>query len=252
MKARPILFSGAMVRALLAGSKTQTRRIVKPQPDSVKDFGRLIPYRLAAPPPEMPNAKYEQPILCPYGVPGDLLIVRESICVGEDLGEGWEPWMEPGDRFVLYPAGGDPDQSYIVPVDYEPPRNAKVEHHFSGTAEHWRQFGPIVSIHMPRWASRLTLEITDVRAQRLQDISGADAICEGVREPSLGGPLTVIDHGNIFSVPRDQANPLVLWRVLWASINGDDSWAANPWCWAVSFKVHQQNVDAFLSDRVAA
>ncbi|MDO9474469.1 MAG: hypothetical protein Q7J28_15580, partial [Caulobacter sp.] len=99
----------------------------------------------------------------------------------------------------------------------------------------------------PRWASRLTLEITDVRVERLQAISEADALAEGVREPSLGD-LFMVGPDGAGDVLRTKAPPLVLWQFLWRQINGDDSWRANPWVWVVEFKVHRANVDAMLAN----
>lgn len=247
MKARPILFSGAMVRALLAGSKTQTRRIVKPQPDSVKDFGRLIPYRLAKPPADMPSATLHTPILCPYGVPGDLLIVREAHALvpasAYRMSEGVHQTVNPTDPYqaAIYAAGWDRS----IPK--------------------WRP-----SIHMPRWACRLTLEITEVRVERLQDISAADAIAEGIYRvdpdaDDLANGCTPDDF--VYMAPgtrqgwgmtkeeraREQwgPDPVFAYRCLWEAINGPGSCSSNPWVWAVSFKVHQQNVDALLRGMAA-
>ncbi|MDO9471935.1 MAG: hypothetical protein Q7J28_02685 [Caulobacter sp.] len=212
MKARPILFSAPMVRALLAGTKTQTRRVVKPQPDSVKALGRddaLVPYRVAAPPADMPSARMEVPILCPYGQPGDLLYVRET-------------WAADGQGGVRYYATDDVH-------DLRRKR---------------------VSIHMPRWASRLTLEITDVRVERLQDISEADALAEGIqRWPD--GRFAGDDHDP--DPNRLAATSAVgAYSLLWTHINGPGSWDANPFVWAVSFRVHRTNVDQVLTHLGAA
>lgn len=218
--ARPILFSGPMVRALLAGTKTQTRRLVKGVPVFVLPFiGR----------DDVPTGEFglclthdrviNKHVMCPYGAPGDLLVVRETFRLAAEFDDR-KPTLARPNSPAHYNADGRADEGW-------------------GKTR--------VSIHMPRWASRLTLEITEVRVERLQEISADDALSEGVREPSLGGPLTVIDHGNLFKVERSDTNPLVLWQFLWRQINGDVSWDANPWVWAVSFKVHHQNVDAFLA-----
>lgn len=212
VKERPILFSGPMVRALLAGTKTQTRRVVKGEALRWLESG-LTPEFVAS----------AENGLCPYGYEGQLLWVRETFGIGEDLGEGREAWMEMGDRFILYAAGGGTDEDYCVPRDYEVARNAREDHHFRNTAEHWRSFGPMPSIHMPRWASRLTLEITYVRVERLQDITEADAAAEGSQEPSL---VPIV--GACWSERGAYAK-------LWEHINGAGSWAANPWVWVVSF-----------------
>lgn len=172
MKSRPILFSGPMVRALLDGSKTQTRRPVK---CNVDDYGSGI----------LVTGK-----VCPYGEPKDTLWVRESLKAKE--------------AFMVYAA----DDGRIDCGDMDWP--ACVEKRRS-----------IPSIHMPRWASRITLEITDVRVERLQDISAKDCQAEGIW--SQEGPLS-------------DAEWIDAYRMLWQSINGPRSWAANPWVWVVEFK----------------
>jgi hypothetical protein len=195
MKARPILFSGAMVRALLDGRKTQTRRVVKPQPVVTDEEAAVLPQA------------WEDgfiPIPCPHGKPGDLLWVRESFAV---------PFRhDPG---TTGRAGGA-----IYRAD------AGIDHQWSAdTKKTWTP-----SIHMDRWASRLTLEITGVRVERLQQISEADAVAEGCRGQIDGGLIC----------PSEQ------YGELWSSINGQDSWDANPWVWVIEFKVHSANVDDFL------
>lgn len=173
MKERPILFSAPMVRAILAGTKTQTRRVAKPK--------RSI-----------------EPMTdeCPYGEPGDRLWVRETW----NSFDGWAGYYYAAD-YEGWGIGSDDDPDHVP--DHE---------------VRWRP-----SIHMPRAASRITLEITDVRVERLQDISDADLECEGLQETIDAG----IDHDG---TPRDA------WRALWSSINGAESWAANPWVWAIEFK----------------
>jgi hypothetical protein len=229
MKARPILFSGPMVRALLAGTKAQTRRIVKPQPanDPAKHHpiepycssGGAWNWVLAA-----TGRGTGDPFPCPYGVPGDLLWVRESM---QRQPGGWAYMADGGDVMAH--------------------RNKALEvvswaHHYGGKSA--------PSIHMPRWASRLTLEITDVRVERLQDISEEDAEAEGV-ERGLGLDTRwrdyAVEHLNIGWMPT----PRESYRTLWSHINGLDSWIVNPWVWAVSFKVHRQNVDAFFAEVAA-
>jgi len=185
---RPILFSAPMVRALLAGTKTQTRRVVKPQP--VMRDGE----------PEWPaDAKrprgrgFED---CPYGAPGDRLWVRETW----NTFEGWAGYFYAADNHS-FGIGADDDPDHIP------------EH-----AVRWRP-----SIHMPRAASRITLEITAVRVERLQDISEADAIAEGA------DPLLVPPDGG--SAPHVEG-----YRTLWEYINGAGSWDLNPWVWVVEFR----------------
>jgi len=183
MKERPILFSGPMVRAILEGRKTQTRRVVKPQPgcdprdDEHLDMGR-----------------------CPYGQPGDRLWVREA----------WHT----DERDLEYARAKHEDAMSDSPIYYR----ADPENDNAGCT--WRP-----SIHMPRWASRITLEITRVRVERLQEISEKDAIAEGA-DPYLH-PV----HPG-----REGLRHVDGFRSLWESINGPGSWDANPWVWVIEFK----------------
>lgn len=203
MKYRPILFSGPMVRALLDGRKTQTRRVVKPQPRRV-DGG--VPFG------DAPASAHAEPgsmmMRCPYGKRGDRLWVREA----------WaESDMADGTPVIAYRAGGciaigknDPHGPDYLIRAYT--FNEDVH------AEAWRP-----SIHMPRSASRITLEVTGVRVERLQDISEADAIAEGIQELIDAG----VDHDG---TPRDT------FRKLWESINGPGSWESDTWVWVVEFR----------------
>lgn len=239
MKARPILFSGAMIRALLAGTKTQTRRTMKPQPDHLQVHthkGKVIydgEHRMWCWNDlvleniwDFPgnDDRHQLAGRCPYGVPGDLLWVRESGELAREAYDhnpttGQDEWCDAG---FVHAADG----AVVEARAYDPP----LREWFSDCA-----LRPRPSIHMPRWASRLTLEISEVRVERLQDISEEDAIAEGSKEPSLV-PLI----GACWS-ERDA------YAKLWEHINGKGSWAANPWCWAVSFAVHHQNIDAYLN-----
>lgn len=187
MKERPILFSAPMIRALLDGSKTQTRRVVKCH---VEDYdGALI-----------------TGTACPYGQPGDRLWVREA--------------------FDFLPAGG-PDQPQACEIVYWATGSTEQR-----TAPH--DYNPMIyghekvrpSIHMPRWASRITLEITSVRVERLQDISESDAQAEGaIPNDGYAGPAEDRQKGWVTA-----------YRSIWKSINGADSWAANPYVWVIEFK----------------
>lgn len=220
MKDRPILFSGPMVRALLAGTKTQTRRIVKPQPAPdqqprtvigssgfvyVMDNAPLLPY------PEVRRVRWD----CPYGQPGDRLWVRESfmpIPLEAAPGPSQTPWS------IAYAEGGQTE--LLAPSSYNP------------TLYNYERWTP--SIHMPRWASRATLEITGVRVERLQDISEADAQAEGttpIPDPCDHVRLACADIG--CSGPQPYRTGF---RALWRDINGPDSWDANPWVWVVEFR----------------
>jgi len=192
IKERPILFSAPMVRAILDGRKTVTRRPVKGA--GLKWLEDFTPEYVADP----ANS------LCPYGKPGDRLWVRET-CFNNDYRQAGVPVEERADVDLVYRADPLPDwegeESLIT----------------------WRP-----SIHMPRWASRILLEITDVRVERLQDISRADIRAEGLQcPPELGGDDVSPNYRDWYPAA---------WRQLWESINGADSWNANPWVWVVEFK----------------
>jgi len=202
VKERPILFSGPMVRALVEGRKTQTRRAMKPQPVHGAEYAA----KGFEPPCALHLDFYGNPIgthTCPYGAPGDRLWVRETWALvrggayQRSSGDYDDPSFFEGKVPDARPAG------WGVTFQNEWPD-------LDGTGP-WRP-----SIHMPRWASRLTLEVTEVRVQRLHDISSADACAEGCVE---------VGHGA-------RAN----FQALWKTINGPDSWDANPWCWCISFK----------------
>lgn len=213
MKDRPILFNGAMVRAILAGTKTQTRRVMK----AVKhpDFGNL--YEPSC------MAREEQHAIeraCPYGQPGDRLWVRETfqplLAEGFDFRDAcWETGKGYAPRYVATEGAAE----WIDPDDN------------IGSASK-------PSIHMPRWASRITLEITSVRVERLKDVSEADAQAEGVTKLPGGEMWTA---GGVFDGPLHATSAVGAFRRLWQQINGADSWGTNPWVWVVEFKrVEQQ------------
>lgn len=196
---RPILFSGAMVRALLSGKKTQTRRAVKPRKDP--DYGcHLAPCEIAG--------DEHQARLCPYGQPGDRLWVREAF-IHEPADYCWEASVSIPCRPALT----------VYRADAEDPRGGR-----------WTP-----SIHMPRRLSRITLEIAGVRVERLQDISEADALAEGVpNQPVLGGYSA--REGCKWLPPE----PVAEFARLWELINGPGSWDANPWVWVVSFRMARE------------
>lgn len=229
IKAKPILFNDAMIRALLNGTKTQTRRIMKPQlpgfvtevlcyPSNKKDWWPPHPQT------GEPWLKYER--ICPYGRSGDLLWVREA----------FQPLLEDGCDF----RSSDWETGHGYALGYVAT---------DGVVDYLDQNDNITSrckpsIHMPRWASRLTLRITDVRVQRLQEISEADARAEG-------GPPS---HPSIDRVSKDLGFtdfPRSWFAQLWDSINGDGAWNANPFVWAISFDVIRANVDTVLREQSA-
>jgi hypothetical protein len=196
MKERPILFSAPMVRAILAGTKTQTRRVFKVEGQPITSADESIQQW------EDGSFHYESanalsgPYACPYGQPGDQLWVRETFSKIEGQSR---PWIE---------------------TDYRATYNHgdRLGDHLS-VGKGWKP-----AIHMPRAASRIDLEITRVRVERLKDISREDAEAEGAISWSMECPSRV------------GAGPTTAFRALWNSINGDGSWAANPWVWVVEFK----------------
>lgn len=223
MKTKPILFSGAMVRALLDGRKTQTRRIIKPQPnesytaDFIKNERRSYGWCWQQSPSHMIiDCPSEQMCKrCPYGKIGDLLWVRESFSY-EALDVEHVGFMPP-----WYWADGSP-----LSGDYTKPKP---------------------SIHMPRWASRLTLEITDIRVERLQDISEADARAEGI----IDGGCNNCGNSEPCGCPTPQPLPIDGFVYTWHKIYGEMSWYNNPWVWVIEFRVHKQNVDDVLKTKSA-
>ena len=200
MKSRPILFSAPMVRALLAGTKTQTRR-------PLRDGTWLDPKEGVIRMCSVGNGVTGfQTVACPYGQPGDQLWVREQFAGSIAYERHGYPLREWGNK-IWYCADGEPRSGQ------------------------WTR--PRPSIHMPRSLSRITLELTDVRVERLQDISEADALAEGVTpkwEPGCSGRLMEAIGGFSF---RPAASA---YADLWEQINGAGSWDANPWVWALSFK----------------
>jgi len=202
MKERPILFSAPMVRALLAGTKTQTRRVVKPQPvyGDVQGLFQCWQFPHKRGHLLYPNAKDQVIALCPYGQPGDRLWVRETFAAWWDTATGKRTHVMGYRADINDPDwdGFGADDPWWLDAKWEP------------------------SIHMPRNFSRITLEITGVRVERLQDISEEDAKAEGVERHA---PACVV--GRPYRVP---------YSVLWESINGPGSWDANPWVWVVEFK----------------
>ncbi|MBK4999496.1 hypothetical protein IAE37_001772 [Pseudomonas sp. S31] len=214
-KERPILFSAPMVRAILEGRKTVTRRAAKVQPRSKGDIGS---YGLGQPFIRHPESTKRNPE-CPYGRPGDRLWVREThkIATGKV-----------GDiqASVRYEADGD-YQAKVMP---------QPEAIGARTFERTRP-----SIHMPRWASRILLEITDVRVERLQDGEGetdfeSRYVAEGIHRIHHGDGEHYYHPFKSEPGPGNWADPFDAWRELWVSINGADSWNANPWVWVVEFK----------------
>lgn len=215
VRERPLIFTAESARAILAGTKMQTRRVVRPQPDWS---------------PEVRSTRLTGPFFWPigglgqqcgapitrtqYGLPGDLLWVREA-------------WSTRLDRDHLKPRDLDP--KYDSPFFWADPETCNA---VCGAAAGRKR----ASFHLPRWASRLTLEITDVRVQRLQEISEEDAKAEGVAPlEHIGANQPILDTAR----GRTQAtHPHVLaYAVAWDTLNDARApWKSNPWVWAIAFK----------------
>ncbi len=233
MKERPILFSAPMVRALLDGSKKQTRRVVKPKiaetlewfggkadADDDRELAELLGQRTEEKGLRVWCIDYPEEgsevINSPYGQPGDRLWVRETFSEAD---------MADGTPVVAYRAGG------CIAIGRKDSRGPDYLIHDYSFSEpvHVDKWKP--SIFMPRWASRITLEITGVRVERLQDISAADAMAEGIMAAGDGNGFQSERQAGITSATRYS------YAALFEDINGTGSWDANPWVWVIEFKV---------------
>ncbi|WP_374557707.1 hypothetical protein [Aquitalea pelogenes] len=246
IKERPIPFSAPMVRALLDGTKTQTRRVVKIHPSDdafvLLDRGTgWWPYRSDDGESEVMNDGNERPYTCPYGQPGNRLWVRET-CRAEELESGLD-----GVRYLA--------DSHFRPIN-DTPGDAIQWMHMNAYGA--RDGANVPSIHMPRWASRILLEIVSVRVERLKEISEADADAEGCERldsertdrdmklcPTCGGTgLHAVLGGNGGVIPdcdcRDCDTYVKRYKHLWEAINGPGSWDENPWVWVVEFKIVEE------------
>lgn len=217
MTDRPIIFSAAMVRALLDGRKSQTRRVLKPQPEQnsaglwvwpsnwrtgIKRFGTC----LQGDEEDLVRALMGDPWRRVGYAPGDRLYVREAFSYDRldvDRDGTLPPW---------YWADGNPSSG-----DWSRPKP---------------------SIFCPRWASRITLTVTEVRVQRLQEISREDAIAEGIEGDTDGWFDYLLPATQCCARPQDS------YATLWNSLHGPDAWDANPWVVAVSFTTRKGNIDA--------
>jgi hypothetical protein len=223
MKERGMIFNGEMVRALLDGRKTQTRRIMKVQPEpsksrpgdfwfSSKKLESMVHVSDLAPgnSPIVDCHLFFQEHCCPFGAVGDRIWVREAFRVHSRATDAATLVYKASER------NSWTEQTHRVPV---------AVCNKPATPEKWTP-----SLHMPRWASRITLEITDVRVERLNSISESDAIAEGLERYN--------DDGIIYYGPfgRGDCRPEVAYRDLWLSIYGAESWQANPWVWVIKFK----------------
>lgn len=230
MRERPILFSAPMVRAILSGTKTQTRRIVK-CPPATSDWV-VSPERDGKWWPTDGSDYVGDGIACPYGAPGDRLWVRETWRTAIDLDR-----LSPAQICDKCIDAGYPKP--WAPLKYAD--DVEVNRFgLRGLGDAWGKAR--ASIHMPRWASRITLEITGVRVERLHAITDADAIAEGARRfvdipdpsPYKRGPRWSMESPA--STDECLGSPRWAFANLWIKINGQWSWDANPWVWVVEFR----------------
>jgi len=214
MTDRPIIMSAPMVRAVLGGRKTQTRRAIKAGPYGYRLYGgeprKAVGWRLVGD----PDAQ------CSIYAPGDRLWVRET----------WAQW--PLDNI-----NAEPKRARIYRATDSEPSIAGVSKSLQDWWDHkfpWRN-----PLFMPRWASRLTLTVTDVRVQRVQDISEYDAEAEGAE------PMLMDDDGSFFLFP-DGGRHRTGFSGLWDHLNAKRGfgWIANPWVVALTFSAEQRNIDA--------
>lgn len=224
MKDRPILFSGEMVMAILEGRKTQTRRVVKKIPC---ECGGWLPYEVSNTTPEgwqtighsgkwTCESCLNGPVKCPYGQPGDRLWVRETFSKGHPI---------------------DISHQYSG-IRYRADGAVKDNGNEIGFLE--TTWTP--SIFMPRWASRITLEVFNVGVERVQDIMWDEAIAEGIRVL----PLQDANDPSAWweSAPGENQARTPVWsfKKLWDSINGKKHpWESNPWVWVIEFKKLEVN-----------
>jgi hypothetical protein len=200
MTDRPIIFSAPMIRALLEGRKTQTRRVIKPQPK-----GLSLPAR-----PEYRGGR------------SWVFMNRVDFPSYAFAGDDFKTPCTIGDRLWVR-------ENWAHDVDITPYVGLQVYYSTDVDLRDNKTVRQRPSIHMPRWASRLTLIVESVKVERLQDISEADAISEGIETTEYW---------------REDHPPSICFSVLWDSINGHDAWNANPWVCAIGFKVVKENIDA--------
>lgn len=241
MSDKPILFSGTMVRALLAGTKTQTRRVLKPQP--VQNAAGLWTWQRRG--VEVQGDGLELALAQRIAI-GDRLWVRESWQAGAS-GDGPQLSYAATPDFFAIDAWDGPDEGAGPSFNYERCPGADFCHWLPDVISNGGPWRP--SIHMPRWASRLTLTVTDVRVERLQDISDDDVTAEGCRRITDHGMDGWEYHGQHWATFPDGTNACCFkhaqdsYRQLWEIINGPGAWEANPWVAAYTFTVAHGNID---------
>ncbi len=223
MTERGMIFNAEMVRALLDGRKTQTRRNVKGTDGAVKfckewDINGEEIFVVLGEKDHTGMNPVLGAISCPFGGVGDRIWVRETARCEWQRGDFKNAAFETG---VTYKANGERQTFSSAEQHKTFPRRS----HAANGDRAWHP-----SIHMPRWASRITLEITDVRVERLNAISQEDAQAEGMELTGWRPTYSDPDSGGEAMTPYDN------FAELWSSIYGDESWKANPWVWVISFK----------------
>lgn len=220
MKERGMIFNGEMVRALLDGRKTQTRRAVSDRHlhmiDVASQAGECYPLDSGT---DHSNSQSYYREWCPFGTVGDRIWARETFAT-----------LEPGSYEPVKPQQGYCQELRYAATD----RLAKSDSDIRGYK--W-----IPSLHMPRWASRILLEITDVRVERLNSINYRDAVSEGLVQEEYNWhsseyPLDDIAFRTSWESKRRYSSPQECFKDLWQSIYGEESWQANPWVWVIEFK----------------
>lgn len=245
MAEKPILFSGPMVSAILEGRKTMTRRVMKPQPRADYTLSPLMKAkeylgpRMCGKMGCYVTGQLDWTFFCPAYQPGDHLWVKENYQYAD--------WTEDGLPFIRYQADGAirgpltpsedmADRVWAIWEELSDPDNRAIDG--KSADRKWRP-----SIFMPKWAARIWLEVTDVRAERLQDISEEDAIAEGVAPHLEGwypyGRAILFWKGARADVPAQCCvNAKDSFEGLWDSLNAKRGfpWSANPWVWAYTFR----------------
>ena len=228
MSDRPIIFSAPMIRALLDGRKTQTRRVLKPQPDEGGiAFMQVHPDGRDYAVVQRRHEYGDQSICKPVVSIGDRLWVREAHYLTDDGDSEYAVFAEDANGVSDHLENIQTLMATFPKVDW---------------SKHVR-LRP--SIHMPRWASRLTLIIADVRVERLQEISEADAASEGCDAERIG----MASMYGLGGSPRFPTLARDEFRHLWNILHGPDAWDANPWVTAITFTVHKRNIDQMETDQ---
>lgn len=233
VKERPIIFSGPSIPAILNGPKTQTRRAMKPQPVGSPILNAAGNWRLADRDGIDPNSDTWR---CPYGQPGERLWVKETF------------WERENKAVIAYDTGGGyrdnpSDQAERMPMEWDRLEKLQESESPKRVAELMKAWGwnKCPSFHMPRWASRITLEVTDVRVERVQAISAEDVSAEGIEQYAWSS-----SEEYRFQVCKWRDCVEALHRLrrdkfteLWDSINAKRgySWESNPWVWVVGFRL---------------